>query len=211
MAESGETPLLRRLVGDALRGYRTDQGRTLRDVAAAARVSVPYLSEVERGRKEASSEVLAAVCKGLDVRLSDLLEQVRRELVARENARPAGLGFVPGQPLRAVRVAAPVGSPVPVGAPVPVGTQLPAGAEDPADPPVPVGAQAPTDAQETDEPRATQPATGPTCLADGPLLTTVGRPRRARRRPGQGRPDSLPAGPPQVAVHPTNGLTAFVA
>lgn len=85
MAESGEAPpLLRRLVGDALRGYRTDQGRTLRDVAGAARVSVPYLSEVERGRKEASSEVLAAVCKGLDVRLSDLLEQVRRELLAIE-------------------------------------------------------------------------------------------------------------------------------
>jgi transcriptional regulator with XRE-family HTH domain len=205
MAESGETPLLRRLVGDALRGYRTDQGRTLRDVAAAARVSVPYLSEVERGRKEASSEVLAAVCKGLDVRLSDLLEQVRRELVARESARPAGLGFVPGQPLRAVRVAAPVGAPVPVGA------QQPAGAGDPADAPVPVGAQAPTDPQETDEPRAARPATGPTCLADGPLLTTVGRPRRARRRPGQGRPDSPPASQSRAAVIPTIGLTSIVA
>ncbi|WP_007514363.1 MULTISPECIES: helix-turn-helix domain-containing protein [Pseudofrankia] len=85
MTESSESPpLLRRLVGDVLRDYRMGQGRTLRDVAVAARVSVPYLSEVERGRKEASSEVLAAVCRGLDIRLSDLLEQVRRELVERE-------------------------------------------------------------------------------------------------------------------------------
>ena len=84
MTGTREAPLLRLLVGEALRGYRSAQGRTLRDVATAARVSVPYLSEVERGRKEASSEVLAAVCRGLDLPLSDLLEQVRRELVTRE-------------------------------------------------------------------------------------------------------------------------------
>src|SRR5262245_37995009 len=84
MTESDEAPplLLRRLVGDALRGYRVRQGRTLRDVADAARVSVPYLSEVERGRKEASSEVLAAVCEALRVELSDVLAEVGRDLAA---------------------------------------------------------------------------------------------------------------------------------
>jgi transcriptional regulator with XRE-family HTH domain len=74
-------PLLRILVGTALRRHRLTQGRTLADVARAARVSMPYLSEVERGRKEASSEVLAAVCDALRVDLSDLLVEVGRDLV----------------------------------------------------------------------------------------------------------------------------------
>jgi transcriptional regulator with XRE-family HTH domain len=67
-------------VGDALRRNRLEQRRTLADVARDARVSVPYLSEVERGRKEASSEVLAAVCGALRVELSDLLVEVGRDL-----------------------------------------------------------------------------------------------------------------------------------
>lgn len=74
-------PLLRILVGTALRRHRLAQRRTLADVARAARVSMPYLSEVERGRKEASSEVLAAVCDALRVDLSDLLVEVGRDLV----------------------------------------------------------------------------------------------------------------------------------
>jgi transcriptional regulator with XRE-family HTH domain len=72
--------LLRRLVGDALRRNRLGQRRTLADVARDARVSMPYLSEVERGRKEASSEVLAAVCDALRIELSDLLAEVGRDL-----------------------------------------------------------------------------------------------------------------------------------
>jgi transcriptional regulator with XRE-family HTH domain len=74
--------LLRHLVGDSLRRARLGQGRTLRDVADAARVSVQYLSEIERGRKEASSEVLAAVCTALGWQVLDLLDDVRAELVA---------------------------------------------------------------------------------------------------------------------------------
>jgi transcriptional regulator with XRE-family HTH domain len=74
-------PLLRTLVGDVLRRHRLAQGRTLADVARAARVSMPYLSEVERGRKEASSEVLAAVCDALRVELGDVLAEVGRGLV----------------------------------------------------------------------------------------------------------------------------------
>ena len=74
-------PLLRTIVGDVLRRIRLDQGRTLADVAGEARVSMPYLSELERGRKEASSEILAAICAALDIDLSDLLAEARRELV----------------------------------------------------------------------------------------------------------------------------------
>jgi transcriptional regulator with XRE-family HTH domain len=74
-------PLLRRLVGEVLRRNRLEQRRTLADVARDARVSMPYLSEVERGRKEASSEVLAAVCDALRIDLSDLLAEVGRDLV----------------------------------------------------------------------------------------------------------------------------------
>ncbi len=78
--------LLRTLLGDVLRRARHGQRRTLADVARAARVSMPYLSELERGRKEASSEVLAAVCDALRVELSDVLAEVGRELAA-ERAR----------------------------------------------------------------------------------------------------------------------------
>jgi transcriptional regulator with XRE-family HTH domain len=73
-------PLLRTMLGDVLRRTRREQGRTLADVARAARVSMPYLSEVERGRKEASSEVLAAICESLGIELSDLLAGVWRDL-----------------------------------------------------------------------------------------------------------------------------------
>jgi transcriptional regulator with XRE-family HTH domain len=69
-------PLLRTMIGDVLRRTRTEQGRTLADVARAARVSLPYLSELERGRKEASSEVLAAVCDALRIELADVLAEV---------------------------------------------------------------------------------------------------------------------------------------
>lgn len=73
-------PPLRVLVGAILRGHRERQGRTLRDVAEVARVSVPYLSEVERGRKEASSEVLGAVCRALGLGLVDLVGEAHAHL-----------------------------------------------------------------------------------------------------------------------------------
>lgn len=74
-------PLLRTALGEVLRRTRLDQRRTLADVAEAARVSMPYLSELERGRKEASSEILAALCGALGIELSELLGAVRRELM----------------------------------------------------------------------------------------------------------------------------------
>jgi transcriptional regulator with XRE-family HTH domain len=68
--------LLRHLLGDALRRLRQRQGRTLREVSAAARVSLGYLSEVERGQKEASSELLAAICSALGTPLSQIFREV---------------------------------------------------------------------------------------------------------------------------------------
>ncbi|MFD9908221.1 helix-turn-helix domain-containing protein [Streptomyces sp. NPDC059063] len=73
-------PLWRHLVGDVLRRERLAQERTLKDVSDAARISVPYLSEVERGRKEASSEVLAAAAHALGLGLGDLLSLAQDEL-----------------------------------------------------------------------------------------------------------------------------------
>ncbi|MBW4704692.1 helix-turn-helix domain-containing protein [Micromonospora sp. RL09-050-HVF-A] len=84
--------LLRRVIGGVLRRVRLRQGRTLREVAAAAGVSLPYLSEVERGRKEASSEVLAAICRALGINLSDLLEEARDELRRVERRVPVPPG-----------------------------------------------------------------------------------------------------------------------
>ncbi|CAL9323170.1 helix-turn-helix domain-containing protein [Streptomyces sp. SudanB182_2057] len=76
-------PLWRDLVGEVLRRERREQERTLKDVADAARISLPYLSEIERGRKEASSEVLAAAAHALGLSLGDLLARVHGELSRR--------------------------------------------------------------------------------------------------------------------------------
>jgi transcriptional regulator with XRE-family HTH domain len=77
--------LVRGLLGDVLRRKRLRQGRTLREVSADARVSLGDLSEVERGQKEASSELLAAICMALDVPLSMIFAEVSEDL-AREEA-----------------------------------------------------------------------------------------------------------------------------
>ncbi|MFD8048877.1 helix-turn-helix domain-containing protein [Streptomyces chartreusis] len=83
-------PLWRDLVGDVLRRERLAQERTLKDVADAARISMPYLSEVERGRKEASSEVLAAAAHALGLGLGDLLSLAQGELVRVTSRRVPG-------------------------------------------------------------------------------------------------------------------------
>jgi transcriptional regulator with XRE-family HTH domain len=74
--------LMREAIGGSLRRMRTARRRTLRDVSRRARVSLGYLSEVERGRKEPSSELLAAICDALDVALSDLLSDAAETLDA---------------------------------------------------------------------------------------------------------------------------------
>jgi transcriptional regulator with XRE-family HTH domain len=81
--------LLRWAIGTVLRRERQRQGRTLREIAEAAGVSLPYLSEVERGRKEASSEILAGICRALGLSMVDLLDEVRAELVRSAVGRSA--------------------------------------------------------------------------------------------------------------------------
>ena len=71
--------LLRHAIGSVLRRIRTERGTTLRQLSEESRVSVPYLSEIERGRKEASSEILAALCRVLDVTEGELLTSVAAE------------------------------------------------------------------------------------------------------------------------------------
>jgi transcriptional regulator with XRE-family HTH domain len=83
--------LLRNALGDTLRHARTRQNRTLRDVSTAANVSLGYLSEVERGRKEASSELLASICDALDLELSDLLDSVSRTMRTDVSADKTGV------------------------------------------------------------------------------------------------------------------------
>ena len=76
--------LLREHIGQSLRSARTSQSRTLRDVAREARVSLGYLSEVERGQKEASSELLNSICAALGLSLSFVISDVAREITSRE-------------------------------------------------------------------------------------------------------------------------------
>src|SRR5687768_15288856 len=80
--------LVRRSIGEVLRRERQRQGRTLREVSGAARVSLGYLSEVERGQKEASSELFAAICRALDLPLSFVLREVSDDLAAAEGLAP---------------------------------------------------------------------------------------------------------------------------
>lgn len=75
---------IRSVVGETLRAARLRQRRTLREVSAQARVSLGYLSEIERGQKEASSELLAAICEALGLRLSDVFAQVSDRLRRQE-------------------------------------------------------------------------------------------------------------------------------
>lgn len=88
--------LVRRLIGDVLRRRRLQSGRTLRDISGSARVSLGYLSEVERGRKEPSSELLASICDALGVPLSTVLREVSDEMARAELAAVGVLADVQG-------------------------------------------------------------------------------------------------------------------
>lgn len=89
--------VLRQVVGETLRGLRLRQRRTLREVSASARVSLGYLSEVERGQKEPSSELLASICSALDLELSELFAQVSTTLRREEKLAHIGrVATIPG-------------------------------------------------------------------------------------------------------------------
>jgi transcriptional regulator with XRE-family HTH domain len=90
--------MLRTAVGDEIRRVRLNQGRTLRDVSKSAVVSLGYLSEIERGVKEPSSEMLAAICAALDTTVGALISKVGHQLIAAERTadvitlRPRAVG-----------------------------------------------------------------------------------------------------------------------
>lgn len=176
--------LVRRLLGDVLRGRRQRSGRTLRQLAATARVSPGYLSEVERGQKEPSSELLAAICDALEVKLSDVLLELSTELAAAELAaeiEAAELGrLVPAEGRAPQRVAMP---PARSGQADAAG-QGAAGTAGSAQRPgvvVGVGAGAPRGAR---------------TLPTAKIPTAVINSRTAANRPGNTRP---PSGSPRVA------------
>lgn len=118
--------LLRQLLGDVLRRLRIRQGRTLREVSASARVSLGYLSEVERGRKEASSELLAAICAALETPLSQVFREVSDNFALAELQQDTVLGAPREPALReaSLRIAAdrvPVPAETPDSAPADLG------------------------------------------------------------------------------------------
>lgn len=90
--------LMREMLGETLRELRVESAKTLREVSGEARVSLGYLSEVERGQKEASSELLNAICGALDVPLADVLRLVSERVEAHAAVTPL--------PLRTPRAAA---------------------------------------------------------------------------------------------------------
>ena len=97
-AEAVRPLLMRELLGESLRELRNADQRTLREVSSSARVSLGYLSEIERGQKEASSELLNAICGALDVPLSNVLRQVSDKI--------DGHAGITQFPLRSTHVAA---------------------------------------------------------------------------------------------------------
>lgn len=111
--------LMREAIGGSLRRVRTARRRTLRDVSRRARVSLGYLSEVERGRKEPSSELLAAICEALDIALPELLTEAAESMVAAEVAvhahHPVGLRHMD---LRLAGTPDPLTTPVPAALPL---------------------------------------------------------------------------------------------
>jgi len=178
--------LVRRLLGDVLRGRRQRSGRTLRQLAATARVSPGYLSEVERGQKEPSSELLAAICDALEVKLSDVLLELSTELAAAELAaeiEAAELGrLVPGGGRAPQRVPMPPArSGQADSAARPGSDKTPAGTGQRPGVVVGVGAGAPRGARS---------------LPTAKIPTAVINSRTAASRPGNNRP---PSGSPRVA------------
>jgi transcriptional regulator with XRE-family HTH domain len=105
--------LLRQLLGDVLRRLRLRQGRTLREVSASARVSLGYLSEVERGQKEASSELLAAICGALGTPLSQVFREVSDNFALAELQNEPVLGLPPEPALTPERGFVPIATMVP--------------------------------------------------------------------------------------------------
>lgn len=170
--------LLRRVIGDALRARRQGQHRTLREVSTAANVSLGYLSEIERGQKEASSELLASICEALGSQLSEVLREASDSLARTEQSN-------------GVLVDAPLGGPVPEdalagGAAAPVGAELPHAR---SATPSPAALTAPALAAAEPDPAGRTVTDGQVSVSvhrNGPLRTTL-HTVRTRRPAASGR------------------------
>jgi transcriptional regulator with XRE-family HTH domain len=168
--------LLRRVIGDALRARRQAQHRTLREVSTAANVSLGYLSEIERGQKEASSELLAAICEALGAALSEVLRDVSEKLATSEEVMV---------PVAARPASAPAVAPAAAPEPEPVPAAASAGSSGPEARVAAGGPSAP------EARMAVQPAASIVALAgrklnvavhrDGPLKTTLRATHTAQR------------------------------
>jgi transcriptional regulator with XRE-family HTH domain len=200
--------LIRRLLGDVLRRKRQDEGRTLRQLAAAARISPGYLSEIERGQKEPSSELLAAICDALEARLSDVLREVSIELAAAELAAQLESERI-SAPVPTARVGAGDKTAVksmPLAKPVARGTVRP-GAR-PAARPVTRRTPAAVGAVTGTQNLAAAPAVTSAALAPVSAPGTVGAPHLAMGSPNLlAYPVILPgAGSGSVPIHPVPQL-----
>jgi transcriptional regulator with XRE-family HTH domain len=173
----GAMVLLRRVLGDALRARRQSQRRTLREVSTAANVSLGYLSEIERGQKEASSELLGSICDALGARLSDVLTEVSRTVALAEEMEGVLAPVTSGAPgaTAAGRPTAPA-----AGTPHDSATRTPA-ARPPRTAPLLPAAPA---ALAQPQPRVVDGQVSVTVRHDSPLRTTL----RATRRRSTGTP-----------------------
>ena len=86
--------LFRDNLGSVLRAERVRRGLTLRELSGEARVSLGYISEIERGHKEASSELLAALCDAMDLRLSEVLREVSDSVAVEEQRLAADVASI---------------------------------------------------------------------------------------------------------------------
>src|SRR5262245_36060903 len=171
--------LLRKVIGDALRARRLAQGRTLREVSTAANVSLGYLSEIERGHKEASSELLGAVCDALGAQMSDMLSDVAAAVALAEQIE--GLSSGPAGLAPATGPTSPPTSPQTGGA---VASEP---AIEPAVEPTPVAVFVPRSSEITDGEVTVR------VHSDGPLRTTLTA-KRLAPSPGQRQSDPVPVG-----------------
>lgn len=181
--------LLRRVIGDALRARRQGQQRTLREVSTAANVSLGYLSEIERGQKEASSELLAAICEALGAQLSELLREVSHTVAVAERVedvlvpvgadRPAPGAAEPG----AARAGGGSGE-----APLSRRVARPVAQRRPVAPPTrAAGGEIRRPAAEGVRPIATEGTVSISVRQDAPLKATLRATRTVRSTPGRGR------------------------
>jgi len=180
--------LLRRVIGDALRARRQAQHRTLREVSTAANVSLGYLSEIERGQKEASSELLGSICDALGAQLSEVLREVS-DTVALAEQMDSVLAPVPAMRESAMREAAPREAEAPAAEPVPAAEPARVPEHAAAGRAAQTAALAHRASHATIEPTITDGQVSVTVRRDSPLKTTLWAKRTLPPQPDDRAPE----------------------